>query len=206
MAIAVSQFTAGAPLAAGGFTGTQSIKLIPAPRVFVKATPDSQTAAVVPSVKTNGSIVLAGWTDLGIVEGMAKVDYQKKPKEVTTGIDDVLRAAYIDSKHAQVDFELTQVDDSVMALISGLTASQITSGSIYTFHLGQEDLVQMAMLLVVQNKLDGKEWQFYNPLVYMNFTFNDSKDALTLKCSALLPFFTVTGQTNSEYLSSTIFK
>jgi len=206
MAIAVNAYTGGQPLATSGLTGTQILKLIPAPRVFMKSTPDSITAAVVPSIKTNGSLTLAGWTDLGIVSGAVKVGYAKKAKEVKTGIDNVLRAAYVNDKTGSMEFTLSQVDDIVMQNITGLTASQITSSSIYTFHLGQEDLVQMAVLLVVQSKLDQKEWQFYTPLAYVNFSFNETGDAMELKCTALLPFFTVTGQTNQDILTATVFK
>lgn len=203
MAIAVNNFTSQTPLGPGA-TGKQVIKLIPAPRVFMKATPDSQTAAVVPSVKSNGTTP-SGWTDLGIVSGMAKVGYAKKAKEVKTGIDNVLRAAYVDDKTGTLDFSLSEVDDTVMSAITGLTASQITSSSAYTFHLGQEDLVQMALLLVVTSKIDSKEWQFYNPNVFMNFAYADQGDAWELKCSALLPFFIVTGQTLGDVLTATIF-
>lgn len=205
--IAVNSFTAQAPLTQPGLTGIQILKLIPAPRVFVKTTPDSTSAAVVPSTKSNGNpATLTGWTDLGIVEGMVKVGYAKKATEVKTGIDNVLRAAYTSDKTGQCEFELAQVDDTVMAAITGLAASVVTAGSIYTFHMGQEDLTQLAMLLVVQSKLDGKEWQFYTPLCYMNFAFNDAKEGMSLKCTALLPFFTVSGQTNQDILSATIFK
>lgn len=206
MAIAVNSFTAQTPLTTPGLTGTQILKLIPAPRVFVKTTPDSQSAAVVPSVKSNGNpATLAGWTDLGIVEGMLKLGYAKKATEVKTGIDNVLRAAYTSDKTGTAEFELSQVDDIVMQKITGLAASVQTAGSIYTFHLGQEDLTQLALLLVVQSKLDGKEWQFYTPLCFMNFAFNDAKEGLSLKCTALLPFFTVSGQINQDVLAATVF-
>jgi hypothetical protein len=205
MPILANAFTSQKPLSANGLTGTQILKLIPAPRVFIKATPDSQSAAVVPSLKANGTTP-AGWSDLGVVDGNLKVGYQKKVKEVRTGIDNYLRAAYTNEKGGTLEFSLSQVDDTVLGLISGLTGSQITSNSIYTFHVGQEDLNQVALLLVVDSKLDGKEWQWYSPLVYLNFEFTQSGDALVLKATAILPFFTVVGQTAEEILACTIFK
>lgn len=201
MAILVNAFTSQTPIT-GGLTQSQLIKLIPAPRVFVKSSVTQPCA--IPGVKAAGATP-SGWTDLGIVSGMAKVGYAKKTKDVKTGIDNVLRASYADDKTATVEFSLSQVDDIVMQSITGLTASQITSNSIYTFHLGQEDLAQMALLLVVESKLDGKEWQFFSPNVYMNFAFADQGDAFELKCTATLPFFSVTGQTNQDVLSATIF-
>lgn len=205
MPILSNAFTSQKPLAAPGLTGTQILKLIPAPRVFIKATPDPQTAAIVPILKANGATP-AGWSDLGVVDGNLKVGYQKKVKEVRTGIDNYLRAAYTNEKGGTLEFQLNQVDDTVLGLVSGLTASVVTSNSIYTYHVGQEDLEQCALLLVVDSKLDGKEWQWYSPLVYLNFEFAQSGDAMVLKCTAILPFFTVVGQSAEEILACTIFK
>lgn len=206
MAIVVNAFTAQNPLTAAGLTGVQILKLIPAPRVFMKVAVDPQPV-VIPAVKSNGVVAnLSGWTDLGIVDGMAKLGYNKKTKEIKTGIDNVLRAAYVNDKTATLEFNLSQVDDTVLQAISGLTASLITSGSVYAFHMGQEDLVQMSLLLVVQSKLDGKELQFYNPNVYMNFEFVEASDMMQLKCTALLPFFSVSGQTNQDVMSCVVFK
>lgn len=205
MSIVVNKNTAQNPITSG-LTGAQSVKVIPAPRVYVRA-PDSTSAAIVPSVKSNGATPTGTpvWNDLGVVEDTAAVKYVKKVKQVTTGIDDVLRAAYAQSKTGEIDFTLSQVDDAVVNLVSGLAASQITSGSAYTFHLGQEDLTQVALLLVSQNKLDGKEWQFYSPLAYLSFDWQDNKGEMQLKCTGLLPFFTVQGQTEEDILAASIF-
>jgi hypothetical protein len=204
MPILANAFTSQKPLTALGLTGKQILKLIPAPRVFIKAVPDSQTAATVPTVKAAG-LTPAGWSDLGVVDGNLKVGYLKKVKEIRTGIDNYLRAAYTNEKSGQLEFQLTQVDDTVLGLITGLTASVTTAGSIYTYHLGQEDLNQVALLLVVDSKLDGKEWQWYSPLVYLNFEFVQSGDALVLKANAILPAFTVVGQATEDFLAATIF-
>jgi|SRR5581483_164482 len=207
MPLVTNDATTQKPMSAAGVTGAQSIKLIQAPRIFMKSTPDSTTGATVPNTKYAGNAAnLVGWTDLGSVAGNAKIGYEKKIKEVKTGIDNYLRAAYSNEKTGNIEFSLNQLDDVVMSKIPGLSASVQTAGSIYTFHLGQEDLVQMALLVVAVNKLDGKEHQFYSPSVYMNFTFAEDADAMVLKCSAILPFFTVTGQTSEDILAHTIFK
>ncbi len=206
MPIVTNAYTGQKPMSGSGVTGTQSIRFIPAPRVFIKTTPDSTTAAVVPNTKGNGSLSLAGWTDLGIVLGNAKVTYDKKLKEIRTGLDNYLRAAYAEEKGGVIEFSLAQVDDVAMEKISGLTASVVTTGSVYTFHLGQEDVTQVALLLVCQNKLDGKELQFYSPLVYMSFNLEEDSDALVMRCTAMLPYFTVSGQSNEEVLAMTLFR
>lgn len=208
MPVVANNFTAGKPLINSGLTGVQSIKFIHAPRVFIKSTPDSQTAAVVPIVKSNGSIATitaTGWTDLGIVDGNLKVAYAKKTNEVRTGIDNYLRAAYAKEKGGTLDFSLAQFDDTALGAISNLTASQVTSNSIYSYHVGQEDLAQFAVLFIVVNKLNGKEIQWYSPLVFMNFEFADATDHIVLKCSAMLPAFTAAGQANEEFLTTTVF-
>jgi hypothetical protein len=146
-----------------------------------------------------------GWTDLGIVDGMAKITYDKKTQEVRTGLDDYLRAAFVGSKDARIEFSLQQFDDLNIELLTGFTGSVITSASIVNYQIGTEDLIQKAILLVVQNKLDGKEIQFYNPNAYLNFVFEEKTDGLMLKVTALLPSFTANGQTSESFLSSTIF-
>jgi hypothetical protein len=208
MAILTNKNTQGTPLTALGTSGAQSIKLIPAPRVYVK-TSDPLTGTVIPgfqgvSWKSNG-VTPTGWTDLGYVVGNAKVGYGKKTKEVRTGIDNEFRAAYTSQKDGTIEFSLGQLDDITLATISGLSASVITAQSVVAYKLGQEDLNQMALLLVVQNKLDGKEWQFYNPNSYLNFAIDDTNDGMTLKVTGMLPFFTVGVDTKETMLAATIF-
>lgn len=208
MPVVSNNFTGGAPLVGTGKTGAQTFRFIYAPRVFIKATPDSVTAAVPPVVKSNGTtstITATGWSDLGIINGALKVGYTKKTKEVRTGIDNYLRAAYVNEKGGSLQFELAQFDDTVMSGLSNLSASQITSNSIYTYHVGQEDLQTLALLFISVNKLNGKEVQFYTPLAYVNFEFADSGDSLVMKATALLPSFTASGQTNEEFLLTTFF-
>jgi hypothetical protein len=207
MPVVSNAFTTGKPLTANGVTGPQSLFFIPAPRVFIKTTPDSVTAAPIPNVKANGvASNLVGWSDLGIVDGSLKITYTKKLKELRTGIDNYLRGAYVNEKGATLEFNLAQVDDTVMGLVTGLTASVVTSGSVYTFHAGQEDVQQFALLLLMQNKLDGKEWQWYHPSAFVNWEYADSSDKIVLKVSALLPGFTAAGQTAEEFIACTEFK
>lgn len=205
MAIAVNKNTTQQPMSTAGRTGTQSIKWIPAPRVYVKTADTIVNSPVQTYFTKSNGVTPAGWTDLGIVDGSAKVTYTQKVKEVTTGLDSYLRGAYIDSKTGNIEFSLGQMDDIALEQITGLSASVITSGSVINYQIGQVDINQMAMLLVVQNKFDGKEWQFYNPNAYLNFTFEEKGDALALKVTGYLPFFTANGQTKESMLSATVY-
>lgn len=205
MAIAVNKNTNQQPMSTAGRTGAQTLKFIPGARVYTK-TAESLTAAPVQThfVKSAGTTP-SGWTDLGTVLGAVKVNYTKKVKEVNTGIDNYFRAAYVEQKMGQIEFELSQLDDVALETISGLSASIITSGSIVNYEVGSEDLNQLALLVVATSKLDSKEIQFYNPSAYLNFVWAEQGDALVLKCTGMLPFFTPSGATAEAMLSVTEF-
>lgn len=206
MAIAINRNTTQSPMAGGGKSGSQVVKFIPAPRVYMKAADTPLSAVPVQKYYTasNGSTP-TGWTDLGIVQGMAKVTYTKKTAEVRTGMDESLRAAYVDNKAAQIEFNLSQFDDVNLELLTGYTGSIITSGSVINYQIGEEDVVQKALLLVVQNKLDKKEIQFYNPAAYVNFNIDEVDNGLMFKVTADLPAFTPQGETAESFMSTTIF-
>jgi hypothetical protein len=127
-----------------------------------------------------------------------KVTYTKDRKEVRTGMDEVLRATYSGKKTAGFEFTLSQFDDVVLAALSGVTASTIQSGSAVSFGIGSEDIVQKALLMVLQNKLDGKEIQFYAPSSYLTFQIEDSGDSTVIKATADLPAFAWTGSGGTE--------
>lgn len=205
MAIIVNKNTSQQPQTTIGRNGVQSIKFIDAPRLYVKS-PDSQTAAPVQAynTKSNG-VTPTGWTDLGIVNGKAKVTYTKKAKDVRTGIDNVFRSAYSDQKDCTLECSMTQVDDILLETVSGLAASVLVSGSVVSYAGGQEDLNQLAVLLVNQNKLDGKEIQYYNPCAYFNFTFEEQGDAMEMKVTAMLPSFLAVGATKEQTVDIKLF-
>jgi len=205
MPVPINQNFTQKGMAVAGLTGTQVIKFIPGARIYVK-TADPVLAAPITSymVKSNGAIP-AGFTDLGSLDGDAKVTYTKNKKEVKTGIDNYLRAVYIDEKKMVIEFNLLQTDDVVVAQVLGLTPSTITAGSIVNFQLGRETLGQKAIIVVYQNKLDGKEWQLYHPAAFLDGVFEKSSDSMVLKCTAELIFFTPVSDTNETLASTTIF-
>lgn len=205
MSVIINKNTTQTPVAIVGNAGTQVIRFIPACRVYLK-TSDSTTAAPVQNyyTKSNGTTP-AGWTDLGIMNGPGQVLYVKTKKEIQTGIDKVVRAVYIAQKTANIDFSLDQYDDLALAQVSGLAPSIVTAQSIVNYQLGQEDVVQKAILLVAQNKLDGKEIQFYHPNAYISFQTEYNGDEMRLKVNAELVAFTSVGATVDSLISTTIF-
>jgi hypothetical protein len=190
------------PMTTDGATGVQVVKFIDCPRVFIKD-PDVTPTPYATKVADTGTP--ADWTDLGIVNGKMKITYTKTEKEVRTGLDEVLRAIYVGKKTAGAEFDLSQFDDVVLSNLSGLTASVTGSGSAAKaqFAVGSEDVVQKALLLVLQNKLDGKEIQFYHPNAYLSFEVMDSGEETLYKGKA--NFIAFTFNTLSAYMVQTIY-
>jgi hypothetical protein len=186
---------------ASGRTGTQVIKFIDAPRVYIKAVDSTPTPI---TVKSNGTVP-TGYTDLGIVNGKVKITYTKEVKEVRTGLDQILRQTYVGKKTANFEFQLSQFDDVVLEKLSGVTPSVLTAGSIVQFGIGNEDVVQNALLLVVQNKLDGKEIQFYNPDAFISFNIQDAGEETVVVGSGNLPAFAWGGGNNEALMVVTDF-
>jgi len=187
--------TSQAPMLTSGKTGAQSIKWIPADRIYIKAADVTIDTPVQNYVTKSNGTTPTGWTDLGSLDGNVKVTYTQNVAKVTTGVDEYLRGAYLKSKGGQLDFSLTQTDDVTLEQISGLSASVITPGSIVSYQVGSTDMNQVALLVVSQNKLNGKEMQFYNPNAFVTFNYDISGDSMVLKCQAFVPFFVAQGAT-----------
>lgn len=186
MPVISNRNTTQTPITAGR-SGTQVVKFIDAPRVYIKAADGTPTPV---TTKSNGSTP-TGYTDLGIVNGKVKVTYEKEIKEIRTGLDNVLRASYITQRTANFEFVLSQFDDTAMEQLSGLTPSVIAGQpSAWHFSVGTEDIVQKALLMVLQNKLDGKEWQFYHPSADLTFNIEDSGEETVLRGTGTLKAFT----------------
>jgi hypothetical protein len=199
MAIITNLNSRQTPMVAAGSTGTQVIKFIDCPRVYIKTADVSPTPI---TTKSNGTLP-AGYTDLGIVDGKLKIQYDKEQKEVRTGLDEILRAVYVGKKTAGFEFNLTQFDDVAVQQLTGLAPSLINGGSAAQFAVGSEDVVQKALLLVVQNKIDGREWQFYHPAAYMTFSLSDSGDATVMVGKAMCTAFLYGG--TDTYMIQTMF-
>jgi hypothetical protein len=184
MAVIVNKNTTQAPLTTG-LTGAQVVKWIDAPRVYIKAVDATPTPV---TTKSNGSTP-SGWTDLGSILGQARIQYDKEVKEIRTGLDNVLRTSYVGQKTAGMEFVCSQLDDVVVQELSGLTASMIVSASVYQFLIGSEDLIQKAILVVSQDKVTGKEWQWYNPNAFISFVLEENGEEKTIRGRANCPAF-----------------
>jgi len=208
MAVIVNKNTRQNPVVQGK-TGTQVVKFIPAPRVYI-STEESITAAPVQThfIKSNGSTPFGGgitWLDLGIIESVATVTYTKEIKEVKTGIDLVLRQSYVGEKTANIEFNLSQFDDFAFEQVSGISASTIISGSTISYTVGSEDIVSKSLLLVLQNKLDGKEIQLYTPSCDLTFNFQQNAEFLELQAQGKLKSFTPSGSVTEGFFQMTFF-
>jgi len=218
MAVVNNKNTQQSPITAVGRIAQQSIRHIESPRVYILAdssgVPKAESITAFPAqqyaTKSNGVTPTPGntntWLDLGIIDGQLKITYQKKTKDVRTGIDQVLRAVYVNEKTCTLEGSFTQFSDYVLEKATGLTASVLQSGSIISYGFGQEDLNIVGVLFVTQNKLDGVEWQFLNPAAFVNFELEQKSDQINLKLTAECPWFTTAGQTNQEVLRATLFE
>jgi hypothetical protein len=205
--VIVNNFTTQKPLTVLGNTGVQLLGLIPASRVFIKAS-DLDSAAPIHlysdfSFKTRGQTP-AGWKDLGIMDAPGKLTYTKDIAKVQTGIDKVTRKTYAKSKEATLDFSLWQTDDYILSAL-GFQGSVTTAGSSMTFLIGQEDVFQCALLCVYCNKLDGKELHVYHPNASLSVSFDSSNDKLLTKVSVDLTAFTPEGGTTDALYSLNVF-
>lgn len=221
MAVIVNKNTQQTPLGnpVGSVTGVQSIRFIPAGRVYVKTSPDSVTAAPVNvyaayTQKSNGATVVAPagtgvtagtYLDLGIMSTPGKLTYNKNQKKIQTGIDKITQLIYVESRDASLEFNLDQLDDYILQQL-GFSASVITNGSSINFQIGQEDVVTLAMVVVYQNKIDGKEIQWYHPAAAFTVTFDSSADQLSVKCNVELTAYTAAGASLLSLISTTVFK
>lgn len=154
-----------------------------------------------PTAKLDGADPAAPWVDLGIVEGSkVNLTYSKETNYIETGIEKIRRGAYITGKTAQMTFDLSQFDSGVLEEISGLTADAV--GAIgKKFHIGQEDLVQRALLVVGTNKIDGKEHQYYCKKGALTWSIEEADDARILRVVADLFAFTPGGETVDAFMT-----
>lgn len=205
MAVVSNKNFSGAPMLPVGRTGKQSYKFVPGPRFYVKEADATVNTPVQQYFTKSNGITPPGWTDLGIVDGDLTVGYQVDLQEVRTGVDNVLRDEYVKQKTASFEATLSQFDDIVIETLTGATPSVIVPGSIVKYPLGSTDILNLAVLLVVQNKLNGKEIQYYNPDARITLSFEKSGDYQAVKVTGAFPGFVPAGASYEEFISTTIF-
>lgn len=184
--ITVNKNTTQTPSTAAGRTGQQSIRFIPAPRVYI-APPDYSPVPGTVFALSNGSTP-STFTDLGVVNGNASVQATRSLVPIFSGVDKIQTGVVCNGIDASVNFSLSQMDDFILEKVSG-TGPAYTGTGYANYQIGGQNLTAAALLLVVQNKLDGKEWQFYNPTALLSFSFENQSDAMGLKVSGVLPAY-----------------
>lgn len=162
-----------------------STKVVLAERVYTKAADSSYSD---PSAKLNGTDP-TGWTDLGVVmNSKVTLTYTKDIRYVETGIEKVARGAYSMAKTAEFQFVLEQYDLDILTLINGLSVTTVGAigGKMY---LGQDDVVERALLFVGTNKVDGKEHQIYCKKASLTYSIQEQDDARALQVNGRLYAF-----------------
>lgn len=187
-------------MTATGLTGAQVEFFIPASRIYLKAI---DVAPAAPVLKSNGATP-ASWTDLGAMRNAAAVTYTKNTVKLVAGVDKKLRKVYTDALTGTFNCSLGQFDDVVLQQVTGLTPYTVQAGSIVRFPIGAESVVQSAVLLVDQNKIDGKEMQYYNPAAFLTFALEEVNGATCVKLTVDLPTF-IDAQSNEQLFALTVF-
>lgn len=186
--MASNKWTTQTPIA------TSSTKLVLAERAYVAP---ADTDYSDPTSILGGSDPSSPWVDLGVVmDSKVTMNYTKTIKPVETGIEKFRRGSYGQGKTAQATFTLEQVDMDVLELVTGLTKTQIgTTNHGYKIHIGQEDVVEKAILFAGTNMVDNKEHQTYCKKGSVTFAIKENSDSRVIDVTADLYAFVPTGQT-----------
>jgi hypothetical protein len=174
-----------------------SIRTVLAERVYYAA---ADTVYADPVAKLEGADP-AGFSDLGIIGGSkVTLTYTKEVKGVMTGMEQVRRGSYSMAKACKATFTLEQYDLDTIAIVSGLTPG--TVGAIGgKLHLGQDDVVEKALLFVGTNKVDGKEFHHYSKKCSINWSIDQEDDSRVMKVEADMYAFTPASETVDAYLT-----
>lgn len=181
-----NKWTQGSPLSGA------STRAVLAERAYLAPV---ATAYADPSAKLAGADPASPWADLGIVKDSKVVlTYTKDVKPVETGIEKVRRGSYTLQKKCMASFVLEQYDMATFALVNGLSAT--TVGSIGSkMYIGQDDIVEKALLFLGTNKIDGKEFQHYTSKAALAWSIAEDGDFRTLKVDADFYSFLPVGET-----------
>lgn len=152
-----------------------------------------------PTARYDGSLSPTGFTDLGIVMGsQVQFSYQKELRYIETGIEKVRRGAYTLGKTAQCSFTLEQYDIDTIALLTGQTIASV--GAIGgKMQIGQDDVVERALLFIGTNKIDGKEHHLYCKKGVISWNIEQNDDSRVIKVTADLYPFLASGETVEGY-------
>lgn len=169
-----------------------SVKAVMAERVYIAP---ADTIYTDPVARLEGADPGSPWEDLGIVmDSRVNLSYTRDIRYVETGIEKVRRGAYSLGKTAECTFTLEQYDMPAMELVTGLTS--VAVGSIGSkLQMGQDDIVEGALLFVGVNKIDGKEHHIYTKKGVITFNIQQQDDFRVLAVTASLYPFVAVGET-----------
>lgn len=167
-----NKFTKQTPIAGAPAAVVIAERVYLAPADTIYATPTSAL---------DGSDPGAPWVDLGTIDGSkVTLALTKNVQYIETGIEKVKRGSYVNGKDAQISFGMTQYHPDVIASISGVSSVN-PSGGIKKIQLGQEGVVERAVLFVGTNVADGSEFQHYSKKAGLIFTVEENGDQRQMK-------------------------
>jgi hypothetical protein len=159
----------------------------------------ADTAYSAPGAKLAGADPGGLWVDLGIVkESRVNLSYTKETKYIETGIEKVRRGAYVLGKTAECNFMLEQYDLDSVALLTGLSITAV-GGIGGVLHIGQDDVVEKALLFIGTNKIDGKEHHIYCKKGVVVFQIQQEDDRRLLAVTSSLYPFVASGETDEGF-------
>ncbi len=175
-----------------------STAAVMAERVYIAA---ADTAYATPAARLEGADPGGSWTDLGVVkDSRVNLSYNKEIRYVETGIERVRRGSYSVSKNAETNFMLEQYDLDTIALLTGLSIDAV-GGIGGVLHIGQDDVVEKALLFIGINKVDGKEHHIYCKKGTVSFQIQQEDDRRIVSASASLYPFVPSGETEEAFFS-----
>ena len=175
-----------------------STKVVLAERVYIA---DADTVYADPAARLDGDDPAAPWEDLGIVmNSRVNLTYTKDIRYVETGIERVRRGAYSLGKTAEATFTLEQYDLGQLEQVTSLTRDNVGANS-GKLHIGQDDIVDKALLFVGVNKIDNKEHHIYCKKGTISFNVAQEDDFRVLQVTASLYPFVPAGETDEAYFT-----
>lgn len=194
-----NKWTQGSPLSGA------TTRAVLAERCYIA---DADTSYSDPTDKYAGGDP-SSWDDLGIIkDSQVQLAYTKEIKPVETGIEKVLRGTYSMSKKCTATFTLEQFDLATLALVTDLSVQDVkkTVLTVETtiggkMHIGQDDVVEKALLFLGTNKVDGKEYQHYCKKASLTYNIEQADDSRVLKVDAMFYAFLPAGESVEAFFT-----
>lgn len=176
----------------------QTVRAVLAERVYIAP---ADTAYADPAARLEGADPSAPWVDLGVVGGSrVNLTYTKDIRYVETGIERVRRGAYSLQKTAECAFMLEQYDLTIVERLTGLSQDVVGANS-GKLHIGQDDIIERALLFVGTNKTDNKEHHIYCKKGTIAYNVGQEDDARVLNVTASLYPFVPSGETEEAFFT-----